>query len=115
MASRLGLDTCTFQHLCDEQLLTSPKSWAIHERMMGALPLLVEGCSNKEIAAQLHFEHESNFCRSFKHHFGCSPQEFLHRQASDLALSRFDNSQELPRVGALPTLHVAQKHSAHIA
>lgn len=72
----VGLDVRTLERRFNEQFRTTPKGWIIRERMSLAPPLLVEGHSNKQVAAFLSYTCESNFCRDFKRYFGCAPQEF---------------------------------------
>jgi len=97
------LDVRTLERRFAEQFHTTPKAWLIRERMSFAPPLLIEGFSNKEVAASLSYTHESNFCRDFKRYFGCTPQEFVHMTDPleflshfDSKLSGFDKCPELP-------------------
>jgi AraC-like DNA-binding protein len=76
VAVHLGLGVRTVERRFREQLRTTPKAWIMRERMKLAPPLLVEGRSNKEVAASLSYTCESNFCRDFKRYFGYAPQEF---------------------------------------
>jgi AraC-like DNA-binding protein len=76
LAVHVGLNVRTLERRFDEQFHTTPKAWITRERMTFAPPLLAEGLSNKQIAASLSYTCESNFCRDFKRHFGCAPQEF---------------------------------------
>ncbi len=76
LAVHVGLDVRTLERRFGEQFCTTPKAWIMRERMSFAQPLLAEGLSNKEVAASLNYTCESNFCRDFKRHFGCAPQEF---------------------------------------
>jgi AraC-like DNA-binding protein len=76
LAVQVRLDVRTLERYFHNQLQTTPKAWIMHERMNLAPPLLADGHSNKEVAASLSYTCESNFCRDFKRHFGCAPQEF---------------------------------------
>ncbi len=78
LAVHVGLDVRTLERRFSEQFRTTPKTWIMRERISSAAPLLAEGLSNKEVAASLSYTCESNFCRDFKRHFGCAPQEFAH-------------------------------------
>ena len=80
MAGVLGLDTRTFQRLCEQQLFASPKAWILEERMMAALPLLAQQLPNKDVAERLCYRHQSSFCREFRHYFGCAPQLFARQR-----------------------------------
>jgi len=82
LAVHLGLEVRTLERRFGEQFRTTPKAWMMRERMGLALPLLAEGCSNKQVAASLSYTCESNFCRDFKRHFGCAPQEFARLRSS---------------------------------
>jgi AraC-like DNA-binding protein len=76
MALRFGLHVRTFERRFAKQFQISPKAWIISERMRRVPLLLMEGLSNKEIAACLGYTRECNFCRDFKKQFGCAPQKF---------------------------------------
>jgi AraC-like DNA-binding protein len=76
------LDVRTLQRRFRAQLQTTPKSWLMRERMLQAPSLLREGLANKEVAARLNYSCESNFCRDFKRHYGCAPQEFTRTGAA---------------------------------
>ncbi len=78
LAVQIGVDVRTLERRFIEQLRTTPKAWIMRERMGFAPRLLAEGLSNKQVAASLNYTCESNFCRDFKRHFGCTPQEFAH-------------------------------------
>jgi len=77
LASHVGLDIRTLERRFGKQFHITPKAWIMRERMNFAPPLLVGGLSNKEVAALLNYSCESNFCRDFKRHFGCAPQNFV--------------------------------------
>ena len=79
LAAQIGLEVRTLERRFGEQLQTTPKAWINEERMVLASKLLASGFSNKQAAEQLGYEHESSFCREFKRHFGCAPQEFVRR------------------------------------
>ena len=79
LAGRIGVDVRTLERRFDQQLHTTPKAWLTGQRMTAAPPLLADGLSNKEVATRLGYGHESSFCRDFKRHFGCPPQEFVRR------------------------------------
>jgi len=89
MAAHFGMDLRTFQRVCEEQLLVSPKSLAMKERMNAALPLLAAGFTNKEIADQLLYQHPSTFCREFRRYFGCAPQVYLRERFMSRATESF--------------------------
>ena len=76
LAVNVGLDVRTLERHFGRQFHTTPKTWIMRERMSCAPPLLAEGLSNKQVAASLSYTCETNFCRDFKRHFGCAPQEF---------------------------------------
>jgi AraC-like DNA-binding protein len=76
LAISLGLNVRTLERRFHDQYSTTPKHWIRVERMKCAPPLLAEGFLNKQVAASLGYSCESNFCRDFKQHFGCTPQEF---------------------------------------
>jgi len=76
LAVQSGVDVRTLERRFRDQFQITPKAWLIRERMRSAPPLLAEGLSNKEIAASLNYSCESNFCRDFKKHYGCAPQQF---------------------------------------
>ena len=73
----VGLEVRTLERRFGEQFNATPKAWIMHERMRFAPPLLAKGLSSKEVAASLCYTCESNFCRDFKRHFGCTPQGFV--------------------------------------
>ena len=90
LALHAGLGVRTLERCFTEQLRTTPKAWLTDERMRSAPPLLVQGLSNKEVAAALHYTCESNFCRDFKRYYGCSPQKFPGARHSMTGGSHFD-------------------------
>lgn len=77
LAVHVGLEVRTLERRFGEQFCTTPKAWITRERRSFAELLLAKGLSNKEVAASLNYTCESNFCRDFKRHFGCAPQEFV--------------------------------------
>jgi AraC-like DNA-binding protein len=96
LAVNVGLDVRTLERRFGQQFHTTPKTWIMRERMSFAPPLLADGLSNKQVAASLSYTCESNFCRDFKRHFGCAPQEFARTPARSFPLvSHFD--KELSR------------------
>ena len=96
LAVNVGLNVRTLERRFGQQFHTTPKTWIMRERMSFAPPLLAEGLSNKQVAASLSYTCESNFCRDFKRHFGCAPQEFARTSARSFPLvSHFD--KELSR------------------
>lgn len=104
LAMNVGLDVRTLERRFGQQFHTTPKTWIMRERMNFAPPLLAQGLSNKQVAASLRYSCESNFCRDFKRHFGCAPQEFARTDRLvpflspfDKELSRSDNSAHLLR------------------
>ena len=107
LAVHVGLGVRTLERRFSEQFRTTPKAWIIRERMNSAPLLLAEGLSNKQVAANLNYTCESNFCRDFKRCFGCAPQEFARTVGafetashSDKELSRIDKRAELCRQSA---------------
>lgn len=90
LAVNVGLDVRTLERRFGQQFHTTPKTWIMRERMSFAPPLLAEGLSNKQVAASLSYTCESNFCRDFKRHFGCAPQEFARTCALVPFVSHFD-------------------------
>jgi AraC-like DNA-binding protein len=89
LASHLGVGVRTLERRFSEQFQATPKAWIMRERMSLATLLLVEGRSNKEVAASLSYRFESNFCRNFKEHFGCAPQKFAQIQKLGSVLVAF--------------------------
>ena len=89
LAGHVGLGVRTLERRFCEQFNTTPKGWIMRERMSFAPPLLVEGLSNKQVAASLSYTCESNFCRDFKRFFGRTPQEFAHIHGSGSAYVAF--------------------------
>jgi len=76
LAVNVGLGVRTLERHFGRQFHTNPKTWIMRERMSFAPPLLAEGLSNKQVAATLSYTCTTNFCRDFKRHFGCAPQQF---------------------------------------
>jgi AraC-like DNA-binding protein len=83
LAAYFGLGARTLERRFGEQFRMTPKAWITRERMSLAPPLLAEGLSNKQVAEKLSYTCESNFCRDFKRHFGCAPQEFTRIDRGD--------------------------------
>jgi AraC-like DNA-binding protein len=54
----------------------SPKSWLEQLRTADAIRLLRQGKLVKEVAAELGFDHDTDFSRAFKQRCGCGPREF---------------------------------------
>ena len=75
LATSVGLDVRTLERHFRVRLHTTPKAWITSERMNRAQALLDEGLGNKQVAAMLGYTCASNFCRDFKRHFGCAPQQ----------------------------------------
>ena len=103
LAAHLGLSVRTFERHFREQFRMTPKAWIMRERMSLAPPLLADGLSNKQVAAFLSYNYESNFCRDFKRCFGCAPQKLARNfqsvpllSYSDKESSGFDKRAELP-------------------
>ena len=53
----------------------TPKAWISKQRQKLALELLRDGCSVKETAAVLGYNHATHFSREFKKFWGYSPVE----------------------------------------
>jgi len=85
LAGQMGVHVRTLERRFREEFRTTPKAWIMCERMVFALPLIAEGLSNKQVAASLSYTNETNFCRDFKRHYGCAPQEFAQVQRFDSA------------------------------
>jgi transcriptional regulator GlxA family with amidase domain len=51
----------------------SPRDWIMKVRLSRVRGLLAAGKSVKEVAAQVGFNHQSNFSRSFKQHYNATP------------------------------------------
>ena len=77
LAAHAGLGKRTLERRFSEQFGDAPKRWIIRERMNLARTLLGKGLSNKEIAAELSYTFESNFCRDFKRFHGYPPQTLV--------------------------------------
>ncbi len=77
LAVQIGLGVRTLERCFGKQFCLAPKAWITRERMSLALQFLAEGLSNKQVAANLSYTCESNFCRDFKRCFGCAPQTFV--------------------------------------
>ena len=92
LAAYLRLGLRTFERAFTQQYDTTPKTWIIQERMNLALPLLTNGWSNKEVAAELGYSCESNFCRDFKHYFDCAPQAWARQRMTIIPVTRFDKA-----------------------
>jgi AraC-like DNA-binding protein len=107
LAAHVGLDMRTLERRFGEQLHMTPKAWIMRERISLAPSLLAEGLSNKQVAANLNYTCESNFCRDFKRCFGCAPQAFARINGLAPALSHFD--KELSRIDKRAEL---PRHSA---
>jgi AraC-like DNA-binding protein len=80
LALHVGLGVRTLERRFREQFQKTPKAWIMHERMSFAPSLMAEGLSHKQVAASLNYTCESNFCRDFKRHFGCTPKVFMDKQ-----------------------------------
>jgi len=58
------------------QFKTTPARWARQLRCRIAAQLILQGWSNKCVAAELHFGNESHLCHEFRRFYGKSPQQF---------------------------------------
>jgi AraC-like DNA-binding protein len=76
MADLCPVSLRELQRFFVKQFNKTPKEWTRELRCRIARKLIIQGWSNKAIASELHFAHETHFCREFKRVYGFSPQSF---------------------------------------
>ena len=82
MASFCGISERHLQRIFKEHLGSSPAKWLRALQCRLAQALIIEGYSNKAVAAELSFSTDAHFCREFKKFFGLSPQKFAAHRTS---------------------------------
>ena len=76
MADLCPVSLRELQRFFAKQFNKTPKEWTRELRCRIARKLITQGWSNKAVANELHFAHETHFCREFKKVYGFSPQTF---------------------------------------
>jgi AraC-like DNA-binding protein len=83
MASLCGVSERQLQRIFKKHLGASPSKWLRALQCRLAEELVIQGYSNKAVAAALKFSTDAHFCREFKKIFGVPPQRFASARASD--------------------------------
>ncbi len=76
LAERCQVSLRQLERFWKESFQETPQSWLNQCRFSEAQALLQEGCPVKEVAFRVGFKQSSHFCREFKRHTGCTPNEF---------------------------------------
>lgn len=76
-AQLLGVSLRRLEQEFEATVHSTPKHWLEEARLWKAARLLTQGMQPKMLAAELHYEQESNFCRRFKRYHGCTPKQFV--------------------------------------
>ena len=77
MAALCGISERHLQRIFKERIGCAPSQWLRVPRCRLAKSLIIQGYSNKEVAAELGFLTNAHFCREFKKAFGMSPRKFV--------------------------------------
>jgi AraC family transcriptional regulator len=96
LARASGFSPYYFHRIFSALMDESPQAYIIRQRMERAANFLIKSpaLTMTEVALQTGFSTPSNFARSFKKHFGCTPSEYAHR--------RCDNMEPFPWISAQP-------------
>ena len=78
LAKRCGVSLRTLQRFFIQKFGTTPKVWLFQQRQMEAANQLQRGRWIKETAIDLGYNHQTQFSREFKKHWGYPPS--LHKQ-----------------------------------
>ena len=76
MACLCGISERHLQRVFKEQFGSTPGKCLRALQCNLAQALIIEGYSNKAVAAELSFSTDAHFCREFKKCFGVPPQKF---------------------------------------
>lgn len=76
MAALCGISERHLQRVFKEHFGSTPAKCLRALQCHLAQALIMEGYSNKAVAAELSFSTDAHFCREFKKCFGLSPQQF---------------------------------------
>jgi transcriptional regulator GlxA family with amidase domain len=77
------------------ELQTTPGRWLRELQCRLAIELVMEGCSNKEVAQLLHFANGFHFGREFKKIYGVSPQAYASLRGGKGKMSPLDIQMSL--------------------
>jgi AraC-like DNA-binding protein len=78
LAEKLKLGERTFRRIVTDSLGIPPGTWLRQQRAVAARHRLREGCPVKQIATELGFRHQGDFCVEFKRWYDLSPADFMH-------------------------------------
>ncbi len=78
LAEKLNLGERTFRRIVTASLGIPPGTWLRQQRAVAARYRLLEGCPVKQIANELGFRHQGDFCVEFKRWYEISPADFIH-------------------------------------
>lgn len=78
LAEKLNLGERTFRRIVSTSLGIPPGAWLRQLRAVAARHRLREGGSVKQIATELGFRHQGDFCVEFKRLHEASPADFMH-------------------------------------
>ena len=93
MASLCGVSERQLQRIFKKHLGSSPSKWLRALQCRLAEELVVQGYSNKAVAAALKFSTDAHFCREFKKIFGVPPQRFAsasRKRGASMGLAKVD-------------------------
>jgi AraC-like DNA-binding protein len=78
LAEKLHLGERTFRRIVTDSIGIPPGHWLRQLRAVAARHRLREGGTVKEIATELGFRHQGDFCVEFKRWHEASPADFMH-------------------------------------
>ena len=91
MAEQCHLTAVTFKRRFTKEYGLPPRQWLTRQRLEHASRLLLHSSlSIKEICYRCDFSSPSNFSRSFRREFHCTPEEFRARGCGDMPISSLE-------------------------
>jgi AraC-like DNA-binding protein len=104
IALRCRVSVRTLERFFHEKFQGSPRGFVSTLRCQKAVPLLLQGFSNKAVADLLGFADETHFCHQFKRVYRVSPQNFVPINGADAGRSQ-SPARRSPRARASALNH----------
>jgi AraC-like DNA-binding protein len=85
LAIKCGVSIRTLEQYFLKIMGKPPKTWMAEQRQFQAIKLLSSGCSVKETAIELGYQHPQHFSREFKKQYSCCPTKFNQKMTGSIS------------------------------